>query len=189
MDQGIAAVIAAGFGLIGAAVGGGAAIWGARVGARESTAAQARHEHTHWLRQERLEIFTQALSHLDLLADFLKNFDPHMHISGPPGPEQLAEEWSNVCSALDPIRETMNKVALVTDAQTETAPFAAMASVLEGVVRVGMLHSDFRELSSDGELSPELEERFLELWRISEEGTSKINEFRDAAARLIASPT
>ncbi|GAA0927499.1 hypothetical protein GCM10009574_058090 [Streptomyces asiaticus] len=90
--------------------------------------------------------------------------------------------------ALDPVRETMNKVALVTDAQTETAPFAAMASVLEGVVRVGMLLYDFRELSSDGESSPELEERFLELWRISEKSSSKINEFRDAAARLKAVP-
>lgn len=64
MDQGIAALIAAGFGLVGAGVGGLAAVWGAKVGAERSAQAtrqqvqdQAVAEHDHWLRQQRLEAY------------------------------------------------------------------------------------------------------------------------------------
>ncbi|MFG2954835.1 hypothetical protein ACGF5O_14015 [Streptomyces sp. NPDC048291] len=64
MDQGIAALIAAGFGLVGAAVGGAAAVWGARIGAERSAQAvkqqvqdQAAVEHAHWIRQQRLEAY------------------------------------------------------------------------------------------------------------------------------------
>ncbi|MFJ5728339.1 hypothetical protein [Streptomyces paradoxus] len=64
MDQGIAALIAAGFGLVGAVVGGIAAVWGVKVGAERSAQAtrqqvqdQAAAEHDHWLRQQRLEAY------------------------------------------------------------------------------------------------------------------------------------
>ncbi|WP_143589876.1 hypothetical protein [Streptomyces africanus] len=69
MDQGLAAIIAAGFGLVGAAAGGAAAVWGAKVGAektaaasRQQAAAQAAFERDHWLRQQRLELFGRLLA-------------------------------------------------------------------------------------------------------------------------------
>lgn len=69
MDQGLAAVIAGAFGLVGAAVGGAAAAWGARVGAEKTALAtrqqvrdQAEAEHAHWLRQQRLEAYEGFLS-------------------------------------------------------------------------------------------------------------------------------
>ncbi|WP_406101037.1 hypothetical protein [Streptomyces canus] len=69
MDQGLAAIIAAGFGLVGAAAGGAAAVWGAKVGAektaaasRQQAAAQAAFERDHWLRQQRLELFGRFLA-------------------------------------------------------------------------------------------------------------------------------
>ncbi|MGW3569072.1 hypothetical protein ACWDSL_35320 [Streptomyces sp. NPDC000941] len=187
MDQGIAAVIAAGFGLIGAAIGGGAAIWGAKVGAENAAAAQARHEHMHWLRQHRLDLFTQALSQLDVVSDFLNNFNPYLFST--PAPERLAEEWDNVRSTLDPIREIMNKLSLLTEPQSEDAPFAAITSALQGISMFGTMFSEIQNLNPDTELTPELEQQFSELWRISEEVTSRIGEFKDASARLLATPT
>ncbi|MDF3141688.1 MULTISPECIES: hypothetical protein [unclassified Streptomyces] len=66
MDQEIAALIAAGFGLLGAVVGGAAAVWGAKIGAERSAHAvkqqvqdQAAAEHAHWLRQQRSEAYEQ----------------------------------------------------------------------------------------------------------------------------------
>ncbi|WP_406429841.1 hypothetical protein OHA59_30350 [Streptomyces sp. NBC_01589] len=66
MDQGIAALVAAGFGLAGTAVGGAAAVWGAKMGAERSAQAvkqqvqdQAAAEHAHWLRQQRSEAYEQ----------------------------------------------------------------------------------------------------------------------------------
>nr|BFD83064.1 hypothetical protein StreXyl84_24650 [Streptomyces sp. Xyl84] len=66
MDQGIAALIAAGVGLLGAVVGGAAAVWGAKIGAERSARAvrqqvqdQAAAEHAHWLRQQRSEAYEQ----------------------------------------------------------------------------------------------------------------------------------
>ncbi|MET7719057.1 hypothetical protein [Streptomyces sp. NPDC005407] len=64
MDQGVAALIAAGFGVLGTVVGGAAAVWGAKIGAERSAQAvkqqvkdQAAAEHAHWLRQQRLEAY------------------------------------------------------------------------------------------------------------------------------------
>ncbi|MFI0238228.1 hypothetical protein [Streptomyces sp. NPDC016845] len=69
MDQGWAAVVAAVFGLVGTVVGGLAAIWGAKVGAeraaqaaRQQAVDQAEFERSHWLRQQRLELFAEFLA-------------------------------------------------------------------------------------------------------------------------------
>ncbi|MGW0467037.1 hypothetical protein ACWDX6_17430 [Streptomyces sp. NPDC003027] len=53
MDQGLAAFVAGGFGLIGAAIGGAAAVWGAR----QQVRAQAVIEHQHWSRQMQREAY------------------------------------------------------------------------------------------------------------------------------------
>ncbi|MGW9070256.1 hypothetical protein ACWGQT_12535 [Streptomyces yangpuensis] len=64
MDQGLSALIAAGFGVVGTMVGGAAAVWGAKIGAERSARAvgqqvqdQAAAEHAHWLRQQRSEAY------------------------------------------------------------------------------------------------------------------------------------
>ncbi|MFG2651260.1 hypothetical protein [Streptomyces sp. NPDC048436] len=64
MDQEIAAIVTGAFGLVGVAIGGAAAAWGARTGAERTARAthqqvrdQADAEHAHWLRQQRLEAY------------------------------------------------------------------------------------------------------------------------------------
>lgn len=62
MDQGLAALLSAGVGIVGAAVGGLAAARGARIGAETAARATAKQvrdqadvDHDHWLRGQRLE--------------------------------------------------------------------------------------------------------------------------------------
>ncbi|NUK09178.1 hypothetical protein HRW18_14430 [Streptomyces lunaelactis] len=64
MNEGLAAIIAAVFGLVGAVVGGGAAVWGARIGSHktaeallEQTRIQALAEHGRWHQQTRLDAY------------------------------------------------------------------------------------------------------------------------------------
>ncbi|MFI2260293.1 hypothetical protein OHU45_17755 [Streptomyces tubercidicus] len=73
MDEGVAAVIAGGFGLVGAMVGGAAAAWGSKIGAEKTAAAtrrqvedQAHASHKQWLRQQRLEAVTSFMTAWDL---------------------------------------------------------------------------------------------------------------------------
>ncbi|MER6060675.1 hypothetical protein ABT167_05585 [Streptomyces sp. NPDC001792] len=71
MDEGLAALIAGGFGLIGALAATGGAMWGARKGAastletaRAQVAGQERAEHRHWAREQRMPTLMDALDQL-----------------------------------------------------------------------------------------------------------------------------
>ncbi|MFD5317884.1 hypothetical protein [Streptomyces sp. NPDC127098] len=80
MDQGIAAVLAGITGLLGAAIGGFAAAWGARIGAETAARAsaqqvrdQAQVDHDHWLRGQRLEAWRALLARYDEYAIVASN--------------------------------------------------------------------------------------------------------------------
>ncbi|MCT9011627.1 hypothetical protein [Streptomyces rhizosphaerihabitans] len=122
MDEGIAALIAAGFGLVGAGVGGIAAAWGAKVGAERSAQAtrqqvqdQAAAEHDLWLRQQRLDAYqnfqdtygelarlislgeSEDLSAASDSARVMARWSARIDILGPPDVAELADR---VVSAL-----------------------------------------------------------------------------------------
>ena len=67
MDQGLAALIAGGFGLVGAGIGGTAAVWGAKQQVRD----QAAIEHSHWNRQMRREAYEAYLTEIYEVIDSL----------------------------------------------------------------------------------------------------------------------
>jgi len=71
MDEGMAALIAGGFGLMGALAATGGAMWGARRGAvstlesvRAQVAGQEVAEHRHWAREQRMVTLMDALDQL-----------------------------------------------------------------------------------------------------------------------------
>lgn len=67
MDQGWAALVAGGFGLLGAVIGGAAAV----LGARQQVRAQATAEHQHWSRQMRREAYESFITGAyDVLGSF-----------------------------------------------------------------------------------------------------------------------
>ncbi|TJZ44637.1 hypothetical protein FCH28_30500 [Streptomyces piniterrae] len=99
MDQGVAAVIAAGAGLVGAmggaAVAGIAAVRGARVGAEKTARAmqnqvdaQARHVREDWLLQQRVDASLQFLSAYDLYIPAARSFQAAL--SSPDGGSRQA---------------------------------------------------------------------------------------------------
>ncbi|MBQ1157584.1 hypothetical protein KBZ21_05290 [Streptomyces sp. A73] len=74
MDQGWAALAAGAFGLVGAVVGGAAAVWGSKIGAektanatRQQVVDQARASHGQWLKQQRLEAVISFMATWDEL--------------------------------------------------------------------------------------------------------------------------
>lgn len=113
MDQGLAAVVAAGVGLVGAVggavAGGWAAIRGARDAAERTAAAtleqarrQAESERAQWLRQERLQIYTdymrQARKLVDALTDILETENSHADDLRETG-QSASREYVNTMSA------------------------------------------------------------------------------------------
>ncbi|MFJ9021629.1 hypothetical protein ACIRPU_16875 [Streptomyces sp. NPDC102259] len=100
MDEGLVALIAAGVGLAGAiggaAIGGYAAARGARIGAETAARATARQvqdqaavDHTHWLRERRLEAYQEFLKAYEQCAEVMNAI--LKQLAGEPDPSDLPD--------------------------------------------------------------------------------------------------
>ncbi|MFJ8152240.1 hypothetical protein [Streptomyces sp. NPDC094468] len=139
MDQGVAALIAAGFGVLGTAVGGAAAVWGAKIGAERSAQAvkqqvrdQTAAEHAHWLRQQRLEAYERFEDNYSQLARLAVRIDGDVS----PAADLLRDlaHCSSRIEILGPLEVSFRSVQIAT----------ALG------VRVAQLHVLRRIQSSDG---------------------------------------
>ncbi|MGW6456991.1 hypothetical protein ACWF94_13900 [Streptomyces sp. NPDC055078] len=93
MNEGLAAIVAAAFGLVGAAIGGSAAVWGARATAAsllQQVQAQAVAEHGHWrrgTRQDAYEAYIAALHDMhDALLSWHRSATAAPPATAPPAP-------------------------------------------------------------------------------------------------------
>ena len=167
MDQGIAAAFAGVAGLLGAAIGGFAAVWGARVSAETTARAtaqqvrdQAEVDHGQWLREQRLVAYRNLLVAYDkysaVASALSRDLEPGT--SSSPGPESLS-----VGGAADAVTQAYNEVRLVGPDDVRDAAEGLWGAVYEHSARLGTQQGAFF-LGNDGEerVAREESERSME---------------------------
>lgn len=143
MDQGLAALLAGVFGLVGAGLGGVGAIWGAKVGAQTAAKAtrqqlwdQALVEHEQWLREARREAYEAFITGLH---QAMESF--HAVMEAARGGEDLGEARRLMHQHLNALLTLGVKVQLVgtravdQQARQSSRQLDEMADVLGGLAQ------------------------------------------------------